>query len=82
MLFKCDFNLCKINKAYKASLNDIKEINPIIDINFLLQGKNFLLFSKYISCNIEIINNKIINLSNSFPLSNSRNTKENKNFSF
>ena len=42
MLFKCDFNLCKINKTYKASLNDIKEINP----------------------------------------SNSRNTKENKNFSF
>ena len=82
MLFKCDFNLCKINKTYKASLNDIKEINPIIDINFLLQGKNFLLFSKYISCNIEIINNKIINLSNSFPSSNSRNTKENKNFSF
>ena len=80
-LFKCDFNLYKIQKNNKIPLNDINELNPIIDINFLLQEKNFQLFSKYISCNLDVINNKIINLPNFFMLNNNRLNKENKNSS-
>ena len=81
-LFKCDFNIIKISKNNKPKLNDIFEINHDIDINFLLQEKNFKLFSKYISCNLDIINNKIINLPNIlFMNNNNRSNKDNKNSS-
>ena len=82
-LFKYDFNLIKISKNNKLRLNDIFEINRNIDINFLLQEKNFKLFSKYISCNLDIINNKIINLPNILFLNNNNNkhNKDNKNSS-
>ena len=80
-LFKLDFNLIKINSNSKVPLNDISEINPTIDINFLMQEKNFQLFSKYISCNIDIINNKIINISKNLYANNNKINKENKNSS-
>ena len=80
-LFKYDFNLIKISKNNKLRLNDIFEINRNIDINFLLQEKNFKLFSKYISCNLDIINNKIINLPNILFLNNNKHNKDNKNSS-
>ena len=80
-LFKLDFNLIKINSNSKVPLNDISEINPTIDINFLMQEKNFQLFSKYISCNIDIINNKIINISKNLYANNNKIYKENKNSS-
>ena len=80
-LFKLDFNLIKINKNNKIPLNDISEINPTIDMNFFLQEKNFQLFSKFISCNIDIINNKIINLSKNLYTNNNKINKENKNSS-
>lgn len=80
-LFKLDFNLIKINKNNKIPLNDISEINPTIDVNFLLQEKNFQLFSKFISCNIDIINNKIINSSKYLYANNNKINKENKNSS-
>ena len=80
-LFKLDFNLIKINSNNKVPLNDISEINPTIDINFLMQEKNFQLFSKYISCNIDIINNKIINISKNLYANNNKINKENKNSS-
>ena len=80
-LFKYDFNLIKISKNNKLRLNDIFEINRNIDINFLLQEKNFKLFSKYISCNLDIINNKIINLPNVLFLNNNKHNKDNKNSS-
>ena len=80
-LFKLDFNLIKINSNSKVPLNDISEINPTIDINFLMQEKNFQLFSKYISCNIDIINNKIINISKNLYTNNNKINKENKNSS-
>ena len=80
-LFKLDFNLIKINLNSKVPLNDISEINPTIDINFLMQEKNFQLFSKYISCNIDIINNKIINISKNLYANNNKINKENKNSS-
>ena len=78
-LFKLDFNLIKINSNSKVPLNDISEINQTIDINFLMQEKNFQLFSKYISCNIDIINNKIINISKNLYANNNKINKENKN---
>ena len=65
----------------KIPLNDISEINPIIDMNCLLQEKNFQLFSKFISCNIDIINNKIINLSKNLFSNSNKLNKENKNSS-
>ena len=80
-LFKLDFNLIKINSNSKVPLNDISEINPTIDINFLMQEKNFQLFSKYISCNIDIINSKIINISKNLYTNNNKINKENKNSS-
>ena len=80
-LFKLDFNLIKINSNSKVPLNDISEINPTIDINFLMQEKNFQLFSKYISCNIDIINSKIINISKNLYANNNKINKENKNSS-
>ena len=80
-LFKLDFNLIKINSNSKVPLNDISEINQTIDINFLMQEKNFQLFSKYISCNIDIINNKIINISKNLYANNNKINKENKNSS-
>ena len=80
-LFNLDFNLIKINSNSKVPLNDISEINPTIDINFLMQEKNFQLFSKYISCNIDIINNKIINISKNLYANNNKIYKENKNSS-
>ena len=80
-LFNLDFNLIKINSNSKVPLNDISEINPTIDINFLMQEKNFQLFSKYISCNIDIINNKIINISKNLYANNNKINKENKNSS-
>ena len=80
-LFKIDFNLIKISKNNKIPLNDISEINPIIDMNCLLQEKNFQLFSKFISCNIDIINNKIINLSKNLFSNSNKLNKENKNSS-
>ena len=80
MLFKCDFNLVKISKnCAKTSLNDINEINENIDVSFLLDKMNYKLFSKYISCNMDIINNKIINLPNYFSLNNNKSIKETKN---
>ena len=81
MLFKYDYNLHKINKNNRIPLNNINEIIPNIDINFLIKEKNFQLFSKYISCNLDIINNKIINLSNSLSINTNRFNKENKNSS-
>jgi hypothetical protein len=78
MLFKCDINLIRISKNYKIPLNDINEITPIVDINFLLQEKNFVLFSKCISCNLDIINNKIINLASAISSNNYKLNKENK----
>ena len=81
MLFKYDYNLHKINKNNRIPLNNINEIIPNIDINFLIKEKNFQLFSKYISCNLDIINNKIINLSNSLSINSNRFNKENKNSS-
>lgn len=78
MLFKCDFNLIRISKNYKIPLNDINEITPIVDINFLLQEKNFVLFSKCISCNLDIINNKIINLASVISSNNLKLKKDNK----
>ena len=81
MLFKYDYNLHKINKNIRIPLNNINEIIPNIDINFLIKEKNFQLFSKYISCNLDIINNKIINLSNSLSINTNRFNKENKNSS-
>ena len=81
MLFKYDYNLNKINKNNRIPLNNINEIIPNIDINFLIKEKNFQLFSKYISCNLDIINNKIINLSNSLSINTNRFNKENKNSS-
>ena len=81
MLLKYDYNLHKINKNNKIPLNNINEINPNIDIGFLLEEKNFKLFSKYISCNLDIINNKIINLSNSLSINTNRFNKDNKNSS-
>lgn len=81
MLFKIDFNIIKITKNNKIPLNDITEINPIIDMNFLLQEKNFQLFSKFISCNIDIINNKIVNLPKCLFSNNNKSNKENKNSS-
>jgi len=78
MLFKCDFNLIRISKNYKIPLNDINEITPIVDINFLLQEKNFVLFSKCISCNLDIINNKIINLASIISSNNLKLKKDNK----
>ena len=81
MLFKYDYNLHKINKNNKIPLNNINEIIPNIDINFLIKEKNFQLFSKYISCNLDIINNKIINLSNNLSINTNRFKKENKNSS-
>ena len=81
MLFKYDYNLHKINKNDRIPLNNINEIIPNIDINFLIKEKNFQLFSKYISCNLDIINNKIINLSNSLSINSNRFNKENKNSS-
>ena len=80
-LFKLDFNLIKINSNSKVPLNDISEINPTIDINFLMQEKNFQLFSKYISCNIDIINNKIINISKNLYANNNKIYKDYKNSS-
>ena len=81
MLFKYDYNLHKIIKNNRIPLNNINEIIPNIDINFLIKEKNFQLFSKYISCNLDIINNKIINLSNSLSINSNRFNKENKNSS-
>ena len=81
MLFKCDFNLVKISKNNKIPLNDINELNQIIDISFLSQEKNFQLFSKYIYCNFDIINNKILNLPNILSSNNNRLNKESKNSS-
>lgn len=81
MLFKYDYNLHKINKNNRIPLNNINEIIPNIDINFLIKEKNFQLFSKYISCNLDIISNKIINLSNSLSINTNRFNKENKNSS-
>lgn len=81
MLFKYDYNLHKINKNNRIPLNNINEIIPNIDINFLIKEKNFQLFSKYISCNLDIINNKIINLPNSLSINTNRFNKENKNSS-
>ena len=81
MLFKYDYNLHKIIKNNRIPLNNINEIIPNIDINFLIKEKNFQLFSKYISCNLDIINNKIINLSNSLSINTNRFNKENKNSS-
>ena len=81
MLFKYDYNLNKINKNNRIPLNNINEIIPNIDINFLIKEKNFQLFSKYISCNLDIINNKIINLSSSLSINTNRFNKENKNSS-
>ena len=81
MLFKYDYNLHKINKNNRIPLNNINEIIPNIDINFLIKEKNFQLFSKYISCNLDIINNKIINLSSSLSINTNRFNKENKNSS-
>lgn len=78
MLFKCDFNLVRISKNYKIPLNDINEITPIVDINFLLQEKNFVLFSKCISCNLDIINNKIINLASVISSNNYKLNKDKK----
>ena len=78
MLFKCDFNLIRISKNYKIPLNDINEITPIVDINFLLQEKNFVLFSKCVSCNLDIINNKIINLASVISSNNLKLKKDNK----
>ena len=78
MLFKLDFNIIKISKNNKMPLNDISDINPNIDMNFLLQEKNFQLFSKFISCNIDIINNKIVNLPKCFFSNNNKSNKENK----
>jgi len=81
MLFKLDFNIIKISKNNKMPLNDISDINPNIDMNFLLQEKNFQLFSKFISCNIDIINNKIVNLPKCVFSNNNKSNKENKNSS-
>ena len=81
MLFKLDFNIIKISKNNKMPLNDISDINPNIDMNFLLQEKNFQLFSKFISCNIDIINNKIVNLPKWVFSNNNKSNKENKNSS-
>ena len=81
MLLKYDYNLHRINKNNKIPLNNINEINPNIDIDFLLEEKNFKLFSKYISCNLDIINNKIINMSNSLSINTNRFNKDNKNSS-
>ena len=81
MLFKLDFNIIKISKNNKMPLNDISDINPNIDMNFLLQEKNFQLFSKFISCNIDIINNKIVNLPKCLFSNNNKSNKENKNSS-
>ena len=81
MLFKLDFNIIKISKNNKMPLNDISDINPNIDMNFLLQEKNFQLFSKFISCNIDIINNKIVNLQKCLFSNNNKSNKENKNSS-
>ena len=81
MLFKLDFNIIKISKNNRMPLNDISDINPNIDMNFLLQEKNFQLFSKFISCNIDIINNKIVNLPKWVFSNNNKSNKENKNSS-
>ena len=81
MLFKLDFNIIKISKNNRMPLNDISDINPNIDMNFLLQEKNFQLFSKFISCNIDIINNKIVNLPKCVFSNNNKSNKENKNSS-
>ena len=63
MLFKYDFALVKMNKNsnFKTPLNDIKDLNPNIDINYLLNEHNCRIFSKYFLCNMDIVYNKIIN---------------------
>ena len=89
MLFKYDFALVKMNKIknIKMPLNDIKDLNPNIDINYLLNERNYKIFSKYFFCNMDIIYNKIININkgnnNNFNSnSNSNNNlKELKRFS-
>ena len=65
MLFKYDFALVKMNKNnnIKTPLNDIRDLNPSIDINYLLNERNYKIFCKYFFCNMDIIYNKIINMS-------------------
>ena len=64
MLFKYDFALVKMNKnaSIKTPLNDIKDLNSTIDINYLLNERNYKIFYKYFLCNMDIIYNKMINL--------------------
>ena len=89
MLFKYDFALVKMNKInnIKMPLNDIKDLCSNIDINYLLNERNYKIFSKYFFCNMDIIYNKIININkgnnNNFNSnSNSNNNlKELKRFS-
>jgi len=76
MLFKYDFALVKMSKInnFKTPLNDIKDLNPNIDINYLLNEHNYRIFSKYFLCNMDIIYNKIIN-----SIKGNKNVNSNKN---
>ena len=78
MLFKYDFALVKMNKNanIKTPLNDIKDLNSNIDINYLLNERNYKIFYKYFLCNMDIIYNKLINLNvNSNKLKNNKESK-------
>ena len=81
MLFKYDFALVKMSKInnFKTPLNDIKDLNPNLDIMYLLNEHNYRIFSKYFLCNMDIIYNKIINSIKGNKIVNSnKNLKESK----